>query len=128
MKQYYIIFIFVSICILAYGQSEVENLKLDKKYAEKELELALSAKKQHNVLDFKEVIVKDSLMATTIAETILFGIYGETNIVKQKPYKIYHIKNYWVLCGTLPKNMLGGTFLIIIDDRNSQVIKITHEK
>ncbi|MCL2131780.1 MAG: YbbC/YhhH family protein [Lentimicrobiaceae bacterium] len=124
-----IIFILLWVCCFAvFGQFGKDSLNLDRKNAENALELALSDKEQHNVIDLERVIVKDSLTATVIAETVLFDIYGESNIVKQKPYKIYHINNYWVLRGTLPKNMTGGTFLIIIDDRNSQVVKITHGK
>ena len=127
MKVHYIIFVLLSIySISVCGQSKTDSL--NKKHAEKELELALSNQKQHNVIDFEYVIIKDSTMATAIAETILFGIYGKEKIVRQKPYEIHHIKNYWILAGTLPQNMKGGTFLIILDDRNSQVIKITHGK
>ena len=50
------------------------------------------------------------------------------NIEKQKPYEIFLIDNHWILSGTLPTNKDGGTFLIIIDARNSKVIKITHGK
>ena len=129
MKTHCIVFILLSFCcISACGQSEKDSLDLGKKFAEGALEFALSGEKQHNVIDIERVIVKDSLTATTIAESILFGIYGESNIIKQKPYDIYHINNYWILSGTLQKNMVGGVFLIIIDDRNSQVIKITHGK
>ena len=124
-----IIFILLSICCVAvYGQSKKDSLNLERKYAESELKLALSDKEQHNALNFVKPIIKDSLTATAIAETILFGIYGKENIVRQKPYKIHHINNYWILYGTLPKGMVGGTFLIIIDDRSSHVIKITHGK
>jgi hypothetical protein len=115
-------------CISAFGQSEKDSLNLKRKYAENELKIALSNEKQHNVINLKGIIIKDSLTATTIAEIILFSIYGESNIVKQKPYQIYHIGNYWILWGTLPEGVRGGTFLIIIDDKNSQVIKITHGK
>jgi hypothetical protein len=129
MKLHYILFILLSTyCISGCGQSEKDSLDLEKKYAKDELNIALSAENQQNVLDFKEIIITDSVMATTIAETILFGIYGEANIIKQRPYTIYHINNYWILWGTLPKDMKGGVFQIIIDDRNSQVIKITHGK
>lgn len=101
---------------------------MGKKYAEEELKFALSDTANHNVINTKATIIKDSLTATTIAETVLFEIYGKANIIKQKPYEVYHIDNYWFLKGTLPKGSLGGTFLIIMDDRNSQIIKITHGK
>ncbi|KAF2508281.1 YbbC/YhhH family protein [Flavobacterium foetidum] len=105
-----------------------KRLILGKEYAKEELKNALSKKPQHNVVNNKEIIIKDSITATKIAEPILYNIYGKENIEKQRPYEIYLLENYWVISGTLPENYLGGTFLIIIDARNSQIIKITHGK
>jgi hypothetical protein len=118
----------LTIYLTSCGQNKSDRLILGKKYAEEELKFSLNDSTKHNILKSQTIIIKDSLTATTIAESILFGIYGKENIIKQKPYEIYHIKNYWLLTGTLPKGWLGGTFLIIIDDRNSQIIKITHGK
>ena len=101
---------------------------MGKSHAESELKLALSKESQHNVIDNKSAIIKDSSTAIKIVEPILFSIYGKDNIESQKPYGSYLIENYWVINGTLPKDMLGGTFLIIIDARNSKVLKITHGK
>lgn len=101
---------------------------MGKSYAEKELKLALSKKTQHNVVDNKNAIIKDSSTAINVAEPILFNIYGKQNIESEKPYETYKIGNYWVIAGTLPEDALGGTFLIIIDARNSEVLKITHGK
>ena len=56
------------------------------------------------------------------------SIYGKENIESQKPYEHYLIKNYWIIAGTLKKDIVGGTFLIIIDARNSKILKITHGK
>jgi hypothetical protein len=118
----------LTIYITSCGQNNPDRLILGKKYAEEELKSALSDTSEHNVLKIENKIVKDSLTATKIAESVLFGIYGKENIIKQKPYEIYHLENYWLLTGTLPKGWQGGTFLIIIDDRNSQIKKITHGK
>ena len=121
-------FLMLVIYLTACGQSKSDRLILGKKNAEEEIKSALSDTTKHNVINSKTIIIKDSLTATTIAESVLFGVYGKTNITKQKPYEIYHIDNYWLLTGTLPKGWVGGTFLIIMDDRNSQIIKITHGK
>lgn len=114
----------LSVC----GQAKGDRLFLGKTYAQEELKIALSDKSQHNVIDNKTVIIKDSITAISIAESILFSIYGKENIIEQKPYEIYLIDNYWIIIGTLPKNYLGGTFLIIIDSRDCKIIKITHGK
>jgi len=122
---------YLSIILLAFSLnafSQNDRSLLGKKYAEIELKLALSNESQHNFIYNRELIIKDSSTAIKIVEPILFSIYGKENIESQKPYEIYLIENYWVIAGTLPKDMLGGTFLIIIDARNSKVLKITHGK
>jgi NTF2 fold immunity protein len=120
--------LFVLSTLTACGQNQQDRITLGRKYAEQELKSALTDTTKHNVISSDNIILKDSLIATTVAETVLFSIYGKTNITRQKPYEINHINNFWVLNGTLPKGTLGGTFLIIIDDRNSRIIKITHGK
>ena len=84
----------LTIYLTACGQNKSDRLVLGKKYAEQEIKSALSDTTKHNVLNSKTIIIKDSLTATTIAEAVLFGIYGKANITKQKPYEIYHVDNY----------------------------------
>jgi len=124
MKYFFLSFLLLAISSCAQNK----RLVLGKENAKEELKIALSKKPQHNVVNNKTIIIKDSVTAIKIAEPILFNIYGKQNIEKQKPYEIYLLENYWVISGTLPENYLGGTFLIIIDARNSQIIKITHGK
>jgi hypothetical protein len=108
------------------GQSKQNRNKLGLEYAKSELKEALSNKTQKQILVDK--VITDKETAITISETILFKIYGKDNIIKQRPYEINQIDNYWILSGTLPENMLGGTFLIILNSTNGQIIKLTHGK
>ncbi len=110
--------------INAYTQNN--RLGIGKEAAEKSLKFALSNESQHNVVDNKNLIIKDSITAINVAEPILFSVYGKEKIEYEKPYEIYKIDNYWVISGTLPEDAYGESFLIIIDARNSQVLKITH--
>jgi hypothetical protein len=127
IKTFYLLAL-ITLTLFACSQTKDDRTILGKSYAEQELKSALTNKSQHNVIDGKAVIVRDSLTALNIAEPILFSIYGEDNITKQRPYEIYHVGNYWVIGGTLPKDYLGGTFLIIIDSRDNRIIKLTHGK
>ncbi|MES2485170.1 MAG: YbbC/YhhH family protein [Bacteroidota bacterium] len=127
MKIYNLLAIFSFLTISACAQS-TDRMQLGRQYAEAELKAALSGKQSHNVITEKNLIIKDSVTAIAVAEPILFGIYGENNITKQRPYEVYLIDTYWLITGTLPKGMKGGTFLIIIDATNSKVILITHGK
>jgi hypothetical protein len=122
----YLLVIFLAFTINSFAQNK--RTVLGEKYAKEELDAVLAKKLGHNVVDNKELIVKESKTAIKIAETILFEIYGKENIEEQKPYEKYLIKNYWVISGTLPERSKGGTFLIIIDAKNAQVLKITHGK
>lgn len=125
-----IIFFFTFLVLTSTACSQQQDARtiLGKSYAENELKSALSDKARHNVIDNKTVIIKDSVTAISIAEPLLFSMYGKDNIAQQRPYETYFIDNYWILRGTLPKNSVGGTFLIIIDARNSSIVKITHGK
>lgn len=122
----YLLIIFLSFTINSFAQNN--RTYLGEKYAKEELDAVLAKKLGHNVVDNKDLIIKESNTAIKIAEAILFEIYGKENIESQKPFKEYLIKNYWVISGTLPEGSLGGTFLIIIDAKNAQVLKITHGK
>ncbi|TPG33882.1 YbbC/YhhH family protein [Flavobacterium pectinovorum] len=122
---------YIFLCLLLVSLSSCsqnKRLVLGKEYAQEELKRALSKEVQHNIINNKTILIKDSVIAIKIAEPILFEIYGKQNIEKQRPYEIYLLQNYWVISGTLPEDYLGGTFLIIIDSKNSKIIKITHGK
>ena len=101
---------------------------MGKKFAEDELDLALSKNRQHNILDSGENIVKNSETAIKIVEPILYEIYGKKQIESEKPYEIYLIKNYWIIQGTLREKSKGGTFIIIINAKDSQILKVSHGK
>jgi hypothetical protein len=80
--------------LIVCSQDRSSRTILGKAYAEKELKFALSNKAQHNVIDNRIVIVKDSLTAIRVAERILFSIYSKDNITMQQPYEVYFIDNY----------------------------------
>jgi hypothetical protein len=111
----------------ACGQN-TDRLILGRTQAEKILASALTDSSQHNVIDNKQELIKDSTTALEIVEPILFSTYGQKEIRRQRPYEIYHLDHYWLIMGTLPKDWLGGTFLIIVDARNSRIIRLTHGK
>ncbi|WP_291147872.1 YbbC/YhhH family protein [Flavobacterium sp. UBA7680] len=125
MKYFLVVFLILS--FNAYSQNK--RLILGKEYAQKELKTTLSEEAPGNYVDNERILLKDKSSAIKVAESILFGIYGKQNILDQKPYEVYFLdKYYWFIEGTLPENSKGGTFLIIIDARNSKILRITHGK
>ncbi len=130
MKYFKAIFI-ITLLILTintYSQNKSKRLILGRTYAEKKLKEVLKKKEQYNLIDNKKEIIKDSVTAVNIAETILFNFFDKETIIDERPYEIYHIDKHWIIIGTLPKGYKGGTFLIIIDATNCRVLKIIHGK
>jgi hypothetical protein len=119
---------FLMLTLTACGQQQNARTILGKSHAENELKSALSDRTRYNLVDNKTVVIKDSVTAISVAEPVLFSIYGKDNIIRQRPYETYFIDQYWIISGTLPEKSVGGTFLIIMDARNNQIIKITHGK
>lgn len=105
-----------------------KHTQLGESYAKEQLALALSDSAQHNVIDHKQPVIKDQATAASVAEAVLFSLYGEENIISQRPYEAHYINSYWVLMGTLPEDTHGGTFIIIIDAMDGRIIKISHGK
>ncbi len=124
MRYIILIITIFSTTLIACSQTDRSTLGLE--YAKHELESALINSSERQIL--VDTIVKSQETAIKYAETILFEIYGRKNIEKQKPYEVYKIDEYWIIGGTLPKGMLGGTFLIIISSKNGQIVKLTHGK
>jgi hypothetical protein len=124
LKIAFITLIFIS--LNSYGQTKTDRTELGVEYARSELKEALSNNSERQILVDK--VITDKETAITISETILFKIYGKNNIISQRPYEINKFDEYWVLNGTLPKKMKGGTFLIILNSTNGQIIKLTHGK
>lgn len=94
--------------------------------AKRALHEALNDKNEKVI--FTGYTIRDKKAAIEVAEPILFKTYGKENIIHQKPYEIYLLNGYWVLTGTLPKDMMGGTFLIILSEKDGRVIRLIHGK
>lgn len=73
------------------------------------------------LIDSKETAVK-------FAEVILFKVYGEKTIRKERPYEIHLIDGYWVINGTIAEGSRGGGFEIILDSKDGRVIRLVHYK
>lgn len=117
--------------ITTYGQDTEakEHVTLGRGHAKEQLKLSLTDTTLHNTLkNTEQLLLAKKETAIAVAEPILFSIYGKDAILGEKPYEAYLIDNYWVILGTLPEKMMGGTFLIILDATNAKVVRITHGK
>ncbi len=123
-----ILFLSGSFLNFSFGQEVSKRSILGKENAEYQLREVIANNKLHNIINSENIIIKNQDILMKIIEPILFDIYGNNNIENQKPYEINNFENHYVVNGTLEKNKKGGTFLIIIDKRNCQILKITHGK
>ncbi len=120
-----ILFLVVLVSILSCNK-EIETPSFEKiKLSEKETLREINDSTLHNAIG-KDEIITDEKTAISIAESLLFSVYGKENIVKQMPYKIGKVQNYWVVSGSLPKPQIGGVFEMIIDSKNGEIIRLTH--
>ena len=125
MKTY----IIITVCFLGnVFNSSAQNfdgrLVLGEKVARQEINKALKG----NTKPFYDTLITETATAIAIAEVLLFKFYGKENIESERPYEVYRIDGYWYISGTLPKGYLGGTFIIIINSINGEVIRLIHEK
>ena len=75
-----------------------------------------------------EILIKNKQTLIQIAEPILFSVFGRESVISERPYEIYLFGNYWLMNGTMPRNVLGGTVSIAIDRRTCKVVGILHGK
>jgi hypothetical protein len=78
--------------------------------------------------EFPNGLVSDQKMAIAIAEAVLFHVYGEKAIREQRPYIIKHVRDKWIIDGAPPPpGMAGGSFHIVISQRDGRILEITHD-
>lgn len=80
-----------------------------------------------NHLD-RQVLINDSITLIHIIEPILFDIFGEKEIISERPYEVHLFGDNWLAMGTLPKDYLGGTFEVIINRKTCEIIHLSHGK
>ena len=92
----------------------------------------LGAPSSYGVDPWKEPggLVPDAEAAIKIAEAILFPIYGEDTIKRERPYNAELKNGFWYVHGSMPKGSgpltVGGTFFISISQWDGRVIEVGH--
>lgn len=118
-------FVFSILILILSCNKEVANPSFEKiKLSDKEILKEINDCKLFEIDKEKEI--NDEVSAISVAEPILFSSYGKENILKQRPYKIGKVQNYWVIYGSHPKPHIGGVFEIIINSKTGRIVKVTH--
>jgi hypothetical protein len=72
--------------------------------------------------------VPEAATAIRIAEAVWIPIYGEETLKDEKPFKAHLVNGVWIVRGTLPEGMLGGTAYAEISKETGQILNVTHFK
>ena len=130
MRPFYMLNIrFLGLLVLLSSCAKMhERSQMSVAQAKKELETALIDTTIHNIIKLKTLLIPDEKTAVGVVEPVLFKRYGKENIIFQRPYQSYLINDYWIISGTLPKEYDGGTFLVILNAKNAEIIRLTHGK
>lgn len=72
--------------------------------------------------------IPDSTTAVAVAEAILIGVYGKTQIERQRPMIASLEGKAWVVAGTLRRGELGGVATIRLDKETGTVLRVMHGK
>lgn len=73
----------------------------------------------------KAGVVPDEKTAIRIAEAVLLPIYGERTIGSERPLKALR-DGVWMVEGTLPKGVDGGTAVVRLSRDDGRVLFIAH--
>jgi len=91
--------------------------------------ISIAAATAHNISrEFPNGLVSDQKIAIAIAEAVLFHVYGEKAIRNQRPYVVKHVRDKWIIDGAPPpRGFAGGSFHIVISQRDGRGLEITHD-
>lgn len=74
----------------------------------------------------KEGLVPDKETAIKIAEVVLLRLYGEEDIVSQRPYQVREEREIWWICGTQKDKELGSVFGVAISRQTAAILYLEH--
>jgi len=72
--------------------------------------------------------VSDSQSAIAYATPIFDRIYGQEQMKSEQPLTATLYDSKWVVEGTLPSEMHGGTAMMVIQPKTGEVLCVTHFK
>jgi hypothetical protein len=121
------IIVLLLVPFLSFSQQKNDSSRLstEEMYAQKEITDALL---RPEICFHYDTLLSDKEMAIEYAEMILFKVYGKELIISERPYNIYKFRGYWYIDGTFNKEGFGGTFEIIFNSKNGQIIRLCHGK
>jgi hypothetical protein len=87
-----------------------------------------SSQNDPDLFDRPGGLVPDKKTAIAIAEAVLFPIYGQKAIRDQRPYVTSLSRGQWTVDGAPPpRGFAGGSFHVVIRQRDAQILEIGHD-
>lgn len=71
-------------------------------------------------------VINNEKMVSDVAEAYIKNIYGKDVSENEKPYLIKNENEYWIISGSLQKNIAGGVFTIKIRKDTGAIDTFTH--
>lgn len=125
IPAYYILVVFAMFFITACKNN---RYLMTEEEARAVAEKTLADTSYDNFIHPDRLLITTRELAISVAEPILFSVYGEDNIKDERPYAVYNIGNNWIMSGSLAKDHDGGTFLLVMDATNGRIVRIIHGK
>jgi hypothetical protein len=76
----------------------------------------------------KDGFVPDERTAIAIAVAVWTPIYGEKALADEKPFRASLKDGIWIVEGTVPEGLVGGTVLAEISKQDGRIIAVVHER
>jgi hypothetical protein len=76
----------------------------------------------------KNGFVPNAETAVKIAEAVLIPIYGEKQILSERPFKASRQGEVWTVSGILPPGYVGGVAVVKISRRTGEILSVVHFK
>jgi NTF2 fold immunity protein of polymorphic toxin system component len=76
--------------------------------------------------DPQQGYIPDSRTAIAVAEAVWTPFYGRELVEAERPFSAILQDGIWLVKGTLPKNMSGGTLIVRIAKKDGRIISMLH--
>ena len=71
-------------------------------------------------------VVPNATVAEAIHAAVQSAVHGSKLIEEERPFRTVRSGDFWVVFGTLPPNVLGGTAVTVIRASNGEVLLMAH--
>jgi len=124
MRALLVCFASFALCFAALAVSE------DEIYAQSAAQHVQEALREKEPLPWKKgaLVVPAAEVAKAIHRAVAGAVYGKADVEKDRPFRAIRSGEYWVVFGSLPRGMVGGTAVTVIRASDGRVMRIIHEQ